>query len=66
MMEIGLILLKIGATVKLMWGSNELPRAFKSQFVSLLIKLNPWRYSSGEPRPIEAVAARCQNRGPCG
>ena len=29
------------------------------------IKLNPWRYSSEEPRPTEAVAARWQYRGPC-
>ena len=28
--------------------------------------LNPWRYSSEEPRPTEAVAARWQYRGPCG
>ena len=30
------------------------------------IKLNPWRYSSEEPRPTEAVAARRQYRGLCG
>ena len=31
-----------------------------------VLKLNPWRYSSGEPRPTEAVAAIRQYRGPCG
>ena len=30
------------------------------------IKLNLWCYSSEEPRPTEAVAARWQYRGPCG
>ena len=29
-------------------------------------KFNPWHYSSEEPRPTEAVAARWQYRGPCG
>ena len=28
-----------------------------------LIKLNPWRYTSGEPRPTEAVAATWQYGG---
>ena len=28
--------------------------------------INPWRYSSEEPRPTEVVAARWQYRGPCG
>ena len=33
--------------------------------VLLKLKLNPWRYSSEEPRPTEAVAAIWQYRGPC-
>ena len=32
----------------------------------LKIKLNPWRYSSEEPRVTEAVAAKWQYMGPCG
>ena len=31
--------------------------------ITELMKLNPWRYSSEEPRPTEAVAARWQFRG---
>ena len=31
-----------------------------------LLKLNPWRYSSEEPTPTEAVAVRWQYRGPYG
>ena len=34
--------------------------------VIIIIKLNPWHYSSEEPRPTEVVAARWQYRGPCG
>ena len=34
--------------------------------IKLKIKLNPWRYSSEEARPIERVAAKWQYRGPCG
>ena len=29
-------------------------------------KLNPWHYSSEEPRPTEAVATIWQYGGPCG
>ena len=31
-----------------------------------LFTLNPWHYSSEEPRTTEAVAARWHYRGPCG
>ena len=40
--------------------NNQRRESFKSY------KINPWRYSSEEPRPTEAVAARWQYRGPCG
>ena len=34
--------------------------------IRIKLKLNPWHYSSEEPRPTEVFAAKWQYRGPCG
>ena len=39
--------------------------AFVNDLLHLLIKLNPWRNSSEESRPTEAVSVRSQCRKLC-
>ena len=39
---------------------------FIKLWINVFSSCYPWRYSSEEPRPTEAVAARWQYRGPCG
>ena len=47
-------------------GATSLGLSFSLYMQKHFLSLNPWRYSSEEPRPTEVVAARWQYRGLCG